>query len=79
MVLGFLIAGFRNLSGGPRETRPMAQPGQNGGAGPEQRGTPPDSFPGSLSGQHSDSPGGQAPMGLSGGMDQLTRNGHKIR
>ena len=39
---------------------------------------PPDGILGSLSDQCSDSPDGQAPTGLIGGTDQLTRNGHGI-
>ena len=45
----------------------------------EQGGAPADGIPGSLSDPCSDSPDGRAPAGLIGGMDQLTRSGHRIR
>ena len=40
---------------------------------------PPDGFPVSLSDLRSDSLDGQAPTGLIGEIDQLTRNGHSLR
>ena len=44
----------------------------------ERGGAPHDSILGSLSDQCSDSPDGRALTGLIGGMDQLTRNSHRI-
>ena len=87
VVLGFSSTGFCNISGGPSKiaTMPPEPPdwllSRVGVEEPRKGrgGTPPGGILGSLLDQRSDSPGSLALTGLIGGMDQLTRNGHRIK